>query len=724
MLRARFSILAGCLSLLALATCSENPNTVKTLGGPRTLVVTPTETLDQSIKTLLALFPKGLETAATARWGNVKQKYAAGLSDPAQMKVAKQMLFELSDWVNKMAPDMDAPPDNETKIAASARSVLYMSMYVYIGPGTATPPFTPSADAVIGLVTPGAPATIVTPTKHAGVQLEAGSVAENTIVVITQNPTPYPDNCSGPLRTKLCQYPQFYTFDQFPHARLLKAAKFNVCHVNSGDTRRPLADHDRFRLAHSKPASAADYTPGSTIRDQNGESIEILPLVEQTFSTCAENFYTSATTGSSLGLLSRVARRIRDIATPRTAYAIDLGLGGLSVEFSPFNDVDPQSAPDLKVQEASFDPATLHPGDHIVVTYTIVNIGTATGSAVPAAIRLSTNAVLTTSDQSLAPISISPLPPGGSLTAAQEGVVLAATTSGSYYLGVVIEDDPTMPDANLANNAAAALTTIEPSFLSLPNTISVGATAACALTPSGAGYCWGMNERQEFGAPLPAGSSSPFATTIPNFAELSGGGGHHFCGINGGGSAMCWGRSDFGALGSGTIPFISSGPVTVAGAINWTAINMSRLTACGVSASNIGYCWGDNQRGEVGSAAIAIRDATSTPHVLDGGLTWKSVVAGWLHACGITSAGAAYCWGDNTAGQLGIGTVDATLLHLVPTPVATTERFIQLSLGTRSTCGITVDHEAFCWGENWTGQIGDGTRALKAVPSGGRRLQV
>jgi alpha-tubulin suppressor-like RCC1 family protein len=346
-----------------------------------------------------------------------------------------------------------------------------------------------------------------------------------------------------------------------------------------------------------------------------------------------------------------------------------------------------------------------------------VNIGTATGSAVPAAIRLSTNAVLTTSDQSLAPISISPLPPGGSLTAAQEGVVLAATTSGSYYLGVVIEDDPTMPDANLANNAAAALTTIEPSFLSLPNTISVGATAACALTPSGAGYCWGMNERQEFGAPLPAGSSSPFATTIPNFAELSGGGGHHFCGINGGGSAMCWGRSDFGALGSGTIPFISSGPVTVAGAINWTAINMSRLTACGVSASNIGYCWGDNQRGEVGSAAIAIRDATSTPHVLDGGLTWKSVVAGWLHACGITSAGAAYCWGDNTAGQLGIGTVDATLLHLVPTPVATTERFIQLSLGTRSTCGITVDHEAFCWGENWTGQIGDGTRALKAVPT-------
>ena len=47
----------------------------------------------------------------------------------------------------------------------------------------------------------------------------------------------------------------------------------------------------------------------------------------------------------------------------------------------------------------------------------------------------------------------------------------------------------------------------------------------------------------------------------------------------------------------------------------------------------------------------------------------------------------------------------------------TTQQFIQLSLGTRSTCGITVNHQAFCWGENGTGQIGDGTAVDKAVPT-------
>src|SRR6202040_1447931 len=107
---------------------------------------------------------------------------------------------------------------------------------------------------------------------------EAGSVAENTVIVISQNLlTAYPKNCSGPLTTLLCQYPQFYNFDQFPHKKLLKGAKFAVCHVNNPDSpRHPLADHDRFRLAHAKPDNSADYTPGSTIRDGPGGTTEIL----------------------------------------------------------------------------------------------------------------------------------------------------------------------------------------------------------------------------------------------------------------------------------------------------------------------------------------------------------------------------------------------------------------------------------------------------------------
>jgi len=106
------------------------------------------------------------------------------------------------------------------------------------------------------------------------------------------------------------------------------------------------------------------------------------------------------------------------------------------------------------------------------------------------------------------------------------------------------------------------------------------------------------------------------------------------------------------------------------------------------------------------------------------GLSFKSLVAGFTHSCGLTIDGAAWCWGDNGSGQLGTGAVDV-VAHRSPEAVATSERFLQLSAGGKYTCGITVDHRALCWGANYTGQLGDGTTTLQPVPtavSGGLRL--
>ena len=756
MQRAQFSMLVGLFCFFGITACTENPNDLKRLpNGRSSLVVTSGLSLDANIAQLLALFPTDLSARneqrsqqganedlnPVATWNTIKQKYAAAGSDPAKMKAVKALLFRLSNWVTRNAQEMNTPPSSETKTAAAARLVLYMSMYVYAGPTTAPPSYLPGADAAVGVVTPGAPATIVTPTLHAGVQLEAGSVSENTVIVVTQNPTDYPVNCSGPLPTKFCQYPQFYTFDAFPDNALLKPAKVNVCHVNFGTRRRllldhgTLIDHARLRPAHTKPANSADYVDGSTIRD----GIEILPLVEQTFSTCVDNGYANdVVPQGALGLITRVARGLKRIVSPEPAYAIDLGLGGLVKKFSPFNDVDSLSAPDLKVQNVAFAPATVHPGDHVAITYTISNIGTATNTVTPTAVRLSTDATLTPADVSVAPIALPFLPPESTVTVTQTVVIPDTTTVGPYYLGVAIQSDPAFPDANLLNNQLALPLTVEPSFVSLRNTLSVGAYTGCALSASNTTYCWGANNLNQFGTTFNSGPSAfPFASNLlPSFAMLSGGAGQHLCGITSSGSARCWGRADFGALGSGAdIPTIGSEPVTVAGGINWASINMSRLSGCGVSTGNTGYCWGSNQRGELGKASIppVVQPAegdglhiafTTTPHILDGNHLWKSVVAGWLHACGINTAGVAHCWGDNAAGQLGLGAAD-DLFHIVPAPVVTTERFIQLSLGTRSTCGITVNHQAFCWGENGTGQIGDGTTSVRAVPTpvaGGQRF--
>ncbi len=457
MRRLRVTLSLEVVLLMVAVGCSDKSTGVAAVpGAARRETVEAPASLDGGIIAILSLLPKGLEVAATTRWSDVKAKYAAGLSDPSQMAVAKQMLFDLSSWVSQKAPGMDTPPDNETRSAAAARAVLYMSMYIYRGPDTRPPAFTPSADAAFGVVTPTAPATIVTPTTHAGVQLEAGSVAENTIIVITQNPTLYRNNCEGPLTTKFCQYPQFYSFEEFPHKALLKPAKFNVCHVNSGKDRPLLADHDRFRLAHAKPDNPADYTPGSTVLDQNGESIEILPLISQTFSTCVANDYPLPTIAAGpMGVLSRLARRVKNILEPKTAYAIDLGLGGLSVSMSPFNDVDSLSRPDLNVTSFTTNPALALPGGHVTIAYSVDNVGTAPNTATQAAISVdgaSTDSV----PREIGSVSLGAVAPRTTRSGQLDIIIPQDLPVGGYGIALIVPTNPTFPDVDVANNRREA----------------------------------------------------------------------------------------------------------------------------------------------------------------------------------------------------------------------------------------------------------------------------
>src|SRR6185437_5911147 len=84
------------------------------------------------------------------------------------------------------------------------------------------------------------------------------------------------------------------------------------------------------------------------------------------------------------------------------------------------------------------------------------------------------------------------------------------------------------------------------------------------------------------------------------------------------------------------------------------------------------------------------------------------LTAGYRHTCGLTVTGAEYCWGSNADMELGDGTVIAAL-----TPVAAAMpagvSFASLSADGASTCGSTTAGPAYCWGDNAQGQIGDGT---------------
>ena len=79
----------------------------------------------------------------------------------------------------------------------------------------------------------------------------------------------------------------------------------------------------------------------------------------------------------------------------------------------------------------------------------------------------------------------------------------------------------------------------------------------------------------------------------------------------------------------------------------------------------------------------------------------------------MTLAARGFCWGQNDTGQLGDGTITN---RLTPVLDGNGLPFVQVSVGTQHTCGVTPESRAFCWGNNGAGQLGDGTKTQRRLP--------
>jgi alpha-tubulin suppressor-like RCC1 family protein len=133
---------------------------------------------------------------------------------------------------------------------------------------------------------------------------------------------------------------------------------------------------------------------------------------------------------------------------------------------------------------------------------------------------------------------------------------------------------------------------------------------------------------------------------------------------------------------------------------------LSTLSAhtCGVTTDNLAYCWGYNLQGQVGDGTK--KHPRLAPTAVVGMRRFRQVSGGVAHTCAVTLNHRAFCWGENRSGQLGDGT---TTPRRRPEPVVGGLQFRQIVTGTAHTCGITLDDVAYCWGENFGGELGDGT---------------
>ncbi|MGE0439489.1 MAG: hypothetical protein AB7S39_03295 [Gemmatimonadales bacterium] len=147
-----------------------------------------------------------------------------------------------------------------------------------------------------------------------------------------------------------------------------------------------------------------------------------------------------------------------------------------------------------------------------------------------------------------------------------------------------------------------------------------------------------------------------------------------------------------------------------AGAFAVAAIGVGSAASCALDQAGAAWCWGANDRGQAGTGNL---DETPRPALVQGGLTFTSVVTGGEFACGLTAAGEAYCWGANDVGQLGDGTGTDSA---VPVAVAGGHAFTQITAGAFHACGVDAVGDAWCWGFNANGQLGIGTTQAQAAP--------
>jgi hypothetical protein len=221
--------------------------------------------------------------------------------------------------------------------------------------------------------------------------------------------------------------------------------------------------------------------------------------------------------------------------------------------------------------------------------------------------------------------------------------------------------------------------------------VTQGFRHTCGLTVQGTAYCWGENQRGALGNGLPEEAApyrywppSPVSGGLP-FASISAGG-YTTCGVTSGGQAYCWGNRN-------------SVPVPVPGGHIFASVSTGWSGSCGIDRTGQALCWGDNLSGQLGDGTFVDQ---STPVPVGVGLTFASITTSGEHTCALTLQGAAYCWGNNRGGQLGIGSWSASP-NPVPTTVAGGLVFQSITAAqdggvVQWTCGLTTGGAAYCWG--------------------------
>jgi alpha-tubulin suppressor-like RCC1 family protein len=225
--------------------------------------------------------------------------------------------------------------------------------------------------------------------------------------------------------------------------------------------------------------------------------------------------------------------------------------------------------------------------------------------------------------------------------------------------------------------------------------VVTGSDHSCAVdaTANSSLWCWGFNGSGQDGDGTTGNLDVPTAVGQHVWVRVSSSNGST-CAIRGDGSLWCWGENIYGKLGDGTT-IRRLVPTRIGTFTDWLAVAADASGTCGLRGTGTPWCWG--RSADLGQHLTP----TQVPSAQN---SLRSLEMRNNHACGIDVNRALWCWGVNSSGELGDGTLTD---RPAPVRVGTDANWVRVTTGVWHTCGIRTDGSAWCWGNNGNGQLGD-----------------
>lgn len=334
------------------------------------------------------------------------------------------------------------------------------------------------------------------------------------------------------------------------------------------------------------------------------------------------------------------------------------------------------------------------------------------------------------------------------------GCMLKVTTNVAYCwgsnrngeLGNGTNVNTATPTAVLIGGSSAIPVAVQLTGITAGSATS-GYASSCIISADGNMYCWGYGGQGALGNNSYTTSNKPVAVlkgapsaisndTILTFASTCG---SNSCTVDSTGNAYCWGYGGNGQLGnnsytSSSVPVavLKGGSSAITSSTQITSISIGYHYGCAVDSVGDAYCWGQNPKGNFGNNTTV---SSNIPvKVLKGGASAIGVSekiiqisvtkdhSSYLEltTCAVTDLGNAYCWGYNTKGAIGNNsTINSSVPVLVlrgssGSAIPLSAKFTNIETSGQTTCAV-ASGLGYCWGQNQRGQVGDNSTTMTSV---------